>query len=207
MEYFKILGVSPEASDEEVKKAYYKLAAKYHPDHLSPEQIKQFLPYFLRITRAYLTIKEKKKRSEYIRQCKLGIFEEDKEKDRRNSREKLFEQGLKFLMADPVRSSKYFRKAFNLERNNETYKSYYGLSLILSGRDNKGLDMCLEAVLNQESAEHHINLAKCYAKLGQYRNALNHSQKALRLDKNHIEAKNFTEELKNHTGILKFFKR
>jgi tetratricopeptide (TPR) repeat protein len=207
MEYFKILGVSPEASDSEIKKAYYKLAAKYHPDHLSPEMKKQFLPYFLKVTRAYLTLKEQKKRNEYIRQCNLGIFEEDKEKDRRNSREKLFEQGLKYLMADPMRSSKYFRKASNLERSNETYKSYYGLSLILSGRDNKGLDMCLEAVLNQESAEHHINLAKCYAKLGQYRNALNHSQKALRLDKNNMEARNFTEELKNHTGFRQFFKR
>jgi curved DNA-binding protein CbpA len=207
MEYFKILGVTMEASDTEIKKAYYKLAAKYHPDHLPPETRKQFIPYFLRITKAYLTLKDQTKRSEYIRQCKLGIFEEDQEKDRRNSREKLFEQGLKYLMADPVRSCKYFRKAFNLERSNETYKSYYGLSLILSGRDTKGLDMCLEAVLHQESAEHHINLAKCYVKLGQYRNALNHSQKALRLDKDNLEARKFAEDLKSHTGIRKFFKR
>jgi len=207
MEYFEILGVSKEASEKEIKKAYYKLAAKYHPDHLDEDKIEQFLPYFLKITRAYLTLKDEEKRNQYVRECNLGIFEEDKEKDRKKSRKKLFEQGMRYLLADAVRASKYFRKAYLLDQSNETYKSYYGLSLVLTGRQHKGLDLCLEAAVNEDTAEHHFNLAKSYAKMEKYREALSHTKKVLKINRNDMKARKFMEELQKHTGIRNLFKR
>lgn len=58
---YKILEISPDATDEEVKKAYRAMAKKYHPDrvaHLGEEMRKQAEEKFARMTDAYDRIKK-----------------------------------------------------------------------------------------------------------------------------------------------------
>jgi len=60
-DYYQILGVQKNASSEEIKKAYYKLAHKYHPDKGGDEK------KFKEINEAYQVLSDKEKRSQYDR--------------------------------------------------------------------------------------------------------------------------------------------
>lgn len=60
-DYYKILGVSPDASPEEIKKAYRRLAHKYHPDKGGDEK------KFKEIAEAYQVLSNKEKRAQYDR--------------------------------------------------------------------------------------------------------------------------------------------
>ncbi len=60
---YKVLGVSKKASDEEIKKAYRKLARKYHPDR-NPDDPKAE-EKFKEVQGAYDTLSDPQKRKEY----------------------------------------------------------------------------------------------------------------------------------------------
>jgi len=58
--YFAILGISPDASRDEVKSAYRRLAKEFHPDHCPGGDEK-----FCQIQEAYAVLRDSRQRREY----------------------------------------------------------------------------------------------------------------------------------------------
>ena len=64
-DYYKTLGVGKNASDDEIKKAYRKLARKYHPDRNAGD--KQAEERFKEISQAHDVLSDPDKRKQYDR--------------------------------------------------------------------------------------------------------------------------------------------
>jgi len=63
-DYYEVLGVSKTATDDELKKAYRKLAKQYHPD-ANPDNKEEAEKKFKEINEAYETLSDKQKRQMY----------------------------------------------------------------------------------------------------------------------------------------------
>ncbi|NCU33377.1 MAG: hypothetical protein EOM23_10730 [Candidatus Moranbacteria bacterium] len=70
-DYYRVIGVSETASPEEIKKAYKKLAVKYHPDKNRGDKAAE--EKFKEISEAYYVLGEAKKRQEYDTMRKYGF--------------------------------------------------------------------------------------------------------------------------------------
>lgn len=69
-DYYQILGISRNASDDEIKKAYRKLALKYHPDKNKAASAEE---RFKEVAEAYEVLSDKKKKDIYDKYGEEGL--------------------------------------------------------------------------------------------------------------------------------------
>jgi DnaJ-class molecular chaperone len=74
-DYYEILGVKENASEGEIKKAYRKLALKYHPDKNPGD--KKAEENFKEVSEAYYALGDAKRRKEYDDLKKMGAYTGD----------------------------------------------------------------------------------------------------------------------------------
>ncbi len=79
MDYYKTLGVPKGASREEIKKAYRKLALKYHPDKNAGDKTAE--EKFKKISEAYAVLSDKEKRQQYDTYGESGFHQRYSQED------------------------------------------------------------------------------------------------------------------------------
>lgn len=72
VDYYEVLGVQRHASAEDIKKAYRKLALKWHPDK-NPENKEEAERKFKQVAEAYEVLSDAKKRDIYDKYGKEGL--------------------------------------------------------------------------------------------------------------------------------------
>lgn len=117
--YFDILGINPTKDEQVIKRAYRKLALKYHPDKNPSPQAHQS---FIQISEAYdflmIAIKQSKKTPEEKKQQKQASNNEFVKNNPSKTKEELFEERLKqarrryeyMKQKEDLENEKYFQK-------------------------------------------------------------------------------------------------
>jgi molecular chaperone DnaJ len=72
-DYYEILGLTKNASLDEIKRAYRQMALRYHPDRVSSEQKKEAEEKFKEISEAYAVLSDSQKRALYDQYGHSGI--------------------------------------------------------------------------------------------------------------------------------------
>jgi DnaJ-class molecular chaperone len=69
VDYYRLLGVSSAAADDEVRNAYYRIAARLHPDvhgeDVTPNFRERLTAVYSRVVEAYKVLSNKQRRADY----------------------------------------------------------------------------------------------------------------------------------------------
>ena len=72
-DFYEVLGLAKGASEDEIKKAYRKLAMKYHPDRNQGDKAKEAEEQFKEVKEAYEMLSDAKKRAAYDQVGHAGV--------------------------------------------------------------------------------------------------------------------------------------
>jgi len=81
VDYYRILEVTRNSSTEDIKKAYRKLALKWHPDK-NPDNLEEATKKFKEISEAYEVLSDEKKRKVYDTYGKEGLSQSSRSRSR-----------------------------------------------------------------------------------------------------------------------------
>lgn len=175
-DYYKILGVSPNAPDKEIRRVYHQLASKYHPDKArTPEEAREFEERFAQISEAYNVLKDPERRREYdktLKETGAASVEtasitttQSVETTKRTAAtgkvaaapsvsdlaaiaQRAFNKGLQFYKTgDYARAVQFFEASVQNMPKEANYLSYLALALVKSRKElTRAIELCKKAI-------------------------------------------------------------
>lgn len=188
MTYYEILRVSKDISNSELKKTYYRLVKRFHPDRyfrIGHDDLKNKLSkIFTMINNAYTVLSDSSRRVEYDSSL-------SKSEEHNDSALIRFEEGLEFYKrksySDAVTA---FGQAVYLDPAKPRYHFYYGLSLIEVGKYKDAERSLLKAIeLWPDNPDYVTELAFLYLRLDMKLRAKKTFERALTMAPDHKRAK------------------
>jgi tetratricopeptide (TPR) repeat protein len=182
--YYETLGVHKNASDQEIKKAFFSKAKEFHPDRhfaLQSHDLKGKLnEIFSHITEAYHTLINAKKRREYDELASRKPFMRASNTELAHER---FTEGRARLLSDNLQEAeKLFAEAVYLDGSQPSYYYYHGLTLSRLKDFRRSVDVINKAIeLNPDESDYFAELGHVFIKLGFTQRAKTAFEKALAL--------------------------
>lgn len=120
--YYKILGVHKTTSEQDLKKAYYKLAKEWHPDKNKTAGAEE---YFKTIKTAYETLADPSKRKVYDLQSDFTFTTTTTTTTASTPKTSSEKPKPTNFKPKPTQNSRYFKSEFNFDQNeNNAYNSF-----------------------------------------------------------------------------------
>jgi DNA-binding response OmpR family regulator/curved DNA-binding protein CbpA len=200
MDYFQILGIQPQATKDEIKRAYFGLAKEYHPDKhfgtYSAEIRNLAAEIFDLVTTAHDTLTDQEDRERYLAELAKGVKKEVSDAvSKILAAEGKFQKGDEMLRKRSYREAhQLFDEAVSLYPEEGEFHAYLGWALFqMSPRDEaaaqKAMDHIETAIrLNPRLDKSYLFLGYIYKATGRPDKAEKQFEKAIQCNPDCVEA-------------------
>jgi tetratricopeptide (TPR) repeat protein len=189
--YYDILGVGRNATAQEIKKSYFRLAKVYHPDRHVNSEFSDMIPMlerlFVSISEAYNVLNDDAKRDQYNSELSRGPRKQRPAEQRQDSQKGnasvQFSEGLKLFQAQNYwGAEEAFRWAMRLDPSNPDYIFHLGLALAKMPRRRHDAEEQFQKAIQMmpSKIDYYLELGNLYAASGLKAKALHTYQDALK---------------------------